>query len=146
MSENTKQTVIENGTEFEGSIKSQCTITLSGKVKGQLQAPALTVTPSGVLQGNVKVGRLKTEGEVAGEIDAESVVLSGRVSDQTVIRAKTLEVTLSQPQSGLQVTFGNCEFQVGDKKTRSDEKTKGAHDASTKEKEHQADGSLVGTR
>lgn len=115
MADSNKQTVIENGTEFDGSMKSDCPISLSGKLKGQVAAPSLTVTPSGSVHGKVKVAQLKAQGEVSGEIDAESVELSGRVSDQTVIRAKTLEVMLTQAQGGLQVTFGNCELNVGDK-------------------------------
>ena len=133
MSDNEKQTVIENGTEFDGSIRSDCAITLSGKVKGQVSAPTLTVTPSGSVKGQVKVARLKAQGEVAGEIEAEAVELSGRVSDQTVIRAKTLEVTLTQPQGGMQVTFGNCDLKVGDPKARMDEKAKAPADAARKD-------------
>jgi len=124
MSENTKQTIIENGTEVDGAIRSDCEITLSGRIKGQVTAPALTVTPSGSVQGQIKVSRLRAQGEIAGEIEAEAVVLSGRVNDQTVIRAKTLEVTLTQAQGGIQVTFGNCELQVGDAKARMQEKAK----------------------
>ncbi len=119
MPEQNKQTVIESGTEFDGAIKSDCPITLSGKVKGQVTAPSLTVTSSGTVHGQVKVSRLKAQGEVSGEIEAEAVELSGRVNNQTVIRAKTLEVMLTQPNGGLQVTFGNCELQVGDATARS---------------------------
>ena len=124
MADSSKQTVIENGTEFDGTMKSDCPISLSGKLKGQVAAPALTVTPSGSVHGKVKVSQLKAQGEVSGEIEAESVELSGRVSDQTVIRAKTLEVMLTQAQGGLQVTFGNCELQVGEKQARTEEKAK----------------------
>ena len=139
MAENTKQTIIENGTEIDGTINSQCDVSLSGKLKGQITAPSLTVTPSGSVHGKVKVSRLKAQGEVAGEIEAETVELSGRVSDQTVIRAKSLEVMLTQPQGGLQVTFGNCELQVGDKNARSEDRTKGSHEAAGKSKEHGSD-------
>lgn len=137
MADATKQTIIENGTEFDGTIKSQCEIVLRGKLRGDVSAPALTVSPSGVVQGKVKVTQLKAEGEIAGELEAESIQISGRVSDQTVIRAKTLEVALTQPQGGLQVTFGNCDLQVGDKNTRAQEKGKSS--ASGKEKEHGAE-------
>ncbi|MEW6729976.1 MAG: polymer-forming cytoskeletal protein [Acidobacteriota bacterium] len=119
MSENPtmKQTILEDGTEFDGSIKSKCPITVSGKLKGEVSAPSLTITVSGSVHGQVKVSQLKSQGEIAGEIDAESVELSGRVSDQTTIRATTLEVMLNQAGSGskLQVTFGNCELQVGER-------------------------------
>lgn len=124
MPENAKQTIIESGTELDGTLRSDCDVTLSGRVKGQLTAPALNVTQTGSIQGQVKVTRLKTEGEIAGEIDAETVTLSGKVNDQTVIRAKALEVSLAQPQGGMQVTFGNCDLHVGDAKARMQEKTR----------------------
>ena len=115
MADNGKQTVIEDGTEFEGSVRSRCPVSLSGKVDGQLEAPSLMVTSSGSVKGRVKVTDLKSEGEVSGQIDAQSVQLSGRVSDQTIINAKTLEVKLADKNGGVQVTFGNCELRVGDK-------------------------------
>ena len=112
MEDGTKKTIIEDGTEFDGSIRSKCPIAVSGKLKGELQAPALTVHNSGSVQGQVVVSELHSEGEISGEIEAEVVVLSGKVSDHTVINAKTLEVKLDQP-GGLQVKFGNCELNVG---------------------------------
>lgn len=110
-----KETVLGEGTEFEGSIRSQCPITVSGNVRGDVSAPALTVTRSGSVHGRVKVSDLKSEGEIAGEIDAESVDLSGHVNDQTIIRAASLQVKLGQNGTGgkLQVSFGNCDLRVG---------------------------------
>lgn len=134
MAENTKQTIIESGTEFDGSLKSQCAVVLSGNLKGQVSAPSLTVTPTGSVHGQVKVQQLKAQGAVSGEIEAEAVELSGRVSDQTVIRAKTLEVMLTQPSGGLQVTFGNCELNIGDRlAAKSDDKAKASADSTKKE-------------
>jgi len=124
MSDRSKQTVIENGTEFDGTIVSECPITLSGTIKGQLDAPSLDVTPEGSVHGKVTVGELKSEGEVSGEIEAGSVELSGRVSDQTVIRAKTLQVKLSKDKGGVEVSFGNCELEVGDMPVKSKGKSK----------------------
>lgn len=117
MSENLKaqQTVLGEGTEFEGSIRSQCPITVSGNLRGDVSAPALTVTPSGSVHGHIKVSDLKSEGQIAGDIDAENVDLSGQVSDQTTIRAASLQVKLSQNGASgkLQVSFGNCDLHVG---------------------------------
>jgi cytoskeletal protein CcmA (bactofilin family) len=115
MADSPKQTIVEDGTEFDGSVRSKCPITVSGKLKGEVSAPSLTITPSGSVHGQVKVTHLKSQGELAGEIDAENVELAGKVNDQTTIRATSLEVTLNQPGNKLQVTFGNCELQVGDK-------------------------------
>ena len=118
MSENSvlNQTVLEEGTEIDGSIRSKCPITVSGKLKGDVCAPSLTITQSGSVSGQVKVSEFKSEGDIAGEIDAESVELSGHVSDHTIIRASSLQVKLAQngSNSKLHVTFGNCDLKVGD--------------------------------
>jgi cytoskeletal protein CcmA (bactofilin family) len=118
MSENSvlSQTVLEEGTEIDGSIRSKCPITVSGKLKGDICAPSLTITQSGSVSGQVKVSEFKSEGDIAGEIDAESVELSGHVSDHTIIRASSLQVKLAQNgnNSKFHVTFGNCDLKVGE--------------------------------
>jgi cytoskeletal protein CcmA (bactofilin family) len=124
MAENPKQTILEDGTEFDGVVKSRCPITVSGKLKGEVAAPSLTITPSGAVQGQVKVSQLKSQGELSGDIEADSVELSGKVNDNTTIRAASLEVVLSQTAGKLQVTFGNCELQVGDKVVKAAEPAK----------------------
>jgi hypothetical protein len=61
---------------------------------------------------------------IAGEINAESVALSGHVSDQTVIRASSLQVTLGQNGTGgkLHVTFGRCEVEAGEPAALADKR------------------------
>jgi cytoskeletal protein CcmA (bactofilin family) len=112
----TKQTLLEEGTEFEGSMRSNCPITVSGKLKGDVSAPSLTITESGFVCGQVKVCDLKSQGQIAGEIEADRIELSGHVGDQTTIRASSLQVKLNQndTQGKLRVTFGNCDLQVGE--------------------------------
>ncbi len=120
MSETPKrqETVLGEGTEFEGAIRSQCPITVSGNLLGDVSAPALIVTRTGSVHGHIKVSEFKSEGEIAGEIDAETVDLSGQVGDQTTIRATSLQVRLSQNGAGgkFQVSFGNCDLHVGNPK------------------------------
>lgn len=132
MAEDTKRTVIEKGTEVDGTIKSERPIVLSGNMKGQVTAPSLDVTASGKLQGTVKVSQFSCKGEVAGEVVAESVELSGRVCDATVIRAKTLDVKLAQSEGGVEVSFGNCELQIGDLPARPSVKSSASATESTK--------------
>lgn len=114
-----KKTLIEDGTEFRGAFTSDCPVVVSGKVNGEVAAPSLTVTRSGMVHGKVRVKDITCEGEVAGEFDAETVRLSGRVNDGTVIRAKSLEVTLAAEKGQLQVTFGECMLEVGDEPKRN---------------------------
>lgn len=114
MNEESRKTVIEEGTSLDGNIKSQRPVTVSGQLKGTLYAPSLKVTSTGAVHGQMKVEELRSEGEISGEIMAETVELSGKVTDQTVVNARSLEVRLDHPDGGLRVTFGNCELRVGE--------------------------------
>ena len=117
MSENRSVTeqVVENGTEFQGILRSQFPVVVWGRLTGEVTAPTLTLKPEGSVHGKMTVTHLLSEGSLGGEIDAESVELSGSVSDDTVIRASAIEVKLNQSGDGkMRVSFGNCELQVGD--------------------------------
>jgi cytoskeletal protein CcmA (bactofilin family) len=109
-----KHTLVEEGTEFKGTMSSSCPIVVMGKVEGDIAGPVIHITPSGVVAGVVKVKDLHSAGELAGEVEAETVQISGRVRDRTVIRARSLEVSLSVTKGGMQVVFGECELAIGD--------------------------------
>jgi cytoskeletal protein CcmA (bactofilin family) len=117
-----KRTLVEEGTELKGSLTSTCPVLVRGTVEGNVSAPALTVSPSGTVNGKARVGELQAEGQISGEFDADVVQLSGKVQDRTVIRAKTLSVQLSS-DSKLQVVFGECELAVGDPPPEGEDKT-----------------------
>src|SRR5262247_1927138 len=109
-----KHTLVEDGTEFKGTMSSNCPIVVMGKVEGDIAGPVIHITPSGVVAGVVKVKDLRSDGELAGEVEADTVEISGRVRDRTVIRARSLEVSLNAQKGGMQVVFGECELAVGD--------------------------------
>jgi cytoskeletal protein CcmA (bactofilin family) len=109
-----KHTLVEEGTEFKGTMSSKCPIVVMGKVEGEITGPVIHVSATGVMAGNVKVQELRSDGEVAGEVEAETVRISGRVRDKTVIRARSFEVSLSKEKGGMEVVFGECELSVGD--------------------------------
>jgi cytoskeletal protein CcmA (bactofilin family) len=108
-----RRTLVEEGTQFKGSMSSDCPIDVKGRIEGDLAAPALSVSASGAVHGKVKVGEIKSEGELAGEFDADTVQLSGSVKDNTVIRAKSLAVKLQPTNGKMQVIFGECQLEVG---------------------------------
>jgi len=110
----TKKTLIEEGTEFKGTLTSSCAIVVMGKVEGEMTGPSVEVTESGILCGKAKVTELRSRGELAGEFDAEVVELSGRVRDKTLIRAKSLEVSLQRTEGRVEAVFGDCELAVGE--------------------------------
>ncbi len=114
MSTNSKQTVVEEGTEFKGTLLSNCPVVVRGRIEGDIDTPALTVSEKGAVHGKAKVGTIKSLGELSGEFDAEVVELAGRVKDNTIIRAKSLEVKLASDDAKMKITFGDCELAVGD--------------------------------
>lgn len=109
-----KQTLVEEGTELKGTLKSSCQVVVNGKIDGQIEAPALTVTTTGTVLGTVRAQKLRSEGTLAGDIDADDVYLSGTVKSNTMIRAKKLEVKLGTERGKLEVSFGECMVEVGE--------------------------------
>src|ERR1700722_12121715 len=109
-----RKTLVEEGTQFKGSLSSNCPVVVKGRIEGDVQAPSLTVSVSGAVHGKVKVDELRSQGEIAGEFDAELVQLSGVVKDNTIVRAKSLEVKLQPANGKMQVVFGDCTLDVGD--------------------------------
>jgi cytoskeletal protein CcmA (bactofilin family) len=113
-----KQTTVEEGTLFKGTLQSTCRVVVRGSIDGELQAPAVVVSETGSVTGNVKAQSLHSSGVLAGRIDVDDLVLSGSVRNDTVIRAKSLEVKLhhaNQADAGkIEVKFGECILEVGD--------------------------------
>ncbi len=105
---NSKRTVIEEGTSFKGTLTSSCPIDVRGRIEGDIETPSLSVSASGAVHGKAKVKSVRSEGELSGEFDAESVELAGTVRDNTIIRAKSLEVRLATQRGKMQVIFGEC--------------------------------------
>lgn len=120
-----KRTLVEEGTEFRGAMTSSCPVVVRGKIEGELRAPSLSVSTTGAVHGKAVLGEVSSEGELAGEFDADVVRLSGRVQDNTVIRAKVLEVKLASEDRKMQVTFGNTELAIGDLPTDARRKSDG---------------------
>jgi cytoskeletal protein CcmA (bactofilin family) len=133
-----KQTIVEDGTELRGTLTSTCPIVVRGRVDGEVDTPSLLVSENGAVHGRAKVGALRSQGEISGEFDAETVELAGRVRDNTVIRARSLEVKLASEEGKYQVMFGECELAVGEAPTdetsagkRSKTPAKGKRDGKT---------------
>ncbi len=114
MSTNAKQTIVEEGTEFKGTLTSTCPIVVRGRIEGEVVTPALSVSEKGAVHGRAKVGTIRSSGELSGEFEADTVELAGRVKDSTIIRAKSIEVKLASEDSRMQVMFGECELNVGE--------------------------------
>jgi cytoskeletal protein CcmA (bactofilin family) len=113
-----KHTLIEQGTEFKGTMKSSCPVVVNGRIEGDLSAPELEVTASGAVQGNIKAERLTSRGILSGNVDAGDLFLSGAIGSKTVIKAKNLEVKLTPEQGRMELTIGECTLDVGEEPTK----------------------------
>lgn len=111
--EGKKTTIIEEGTEFKGTLSASCPILARGRIEGDISGPALEVTDTGVVAGRVKVTELRSRGELAGNFEADEVMLSGRVRDDTVIVAKALEVAPARA-GAIAVELDDCDLQIGE--------------------------------
>jgi len=109
-----KQTVVEEGTEFKGTLKSSCAVVVNGTLDGEMDAPEITVSRTGSVAGSLRATRLRSQGTLSGKVEATDVFLSGVVRSNTSIKAKRLEVKLGSDQAQIEVTFGECALEVGD--------------------------------
>jgi cytoskeletal protein CcmA (bactofilin family) len=109
-----KQTVVEEGTEFKGTLKSSCAVVINGTVDGEMDAPEITVSRSGSVAGSLRATRLRSQGTLSGKVEATDVFLSGVVRSNTSIKAKRLEVKLGSDQAQIEVSFGECALEVGE--------------------------------
>ena len=106
-----KRTLVEEGTHFKGSMTSTCPVVVRGRIEGEIETPSLTISQTGSVHGKAKVGIVTSEGDIAGEFEADTVQLSGSVQDNTVIRSKTLAVKLSSTDGKMEVVFGNTKLE-----------------------------------
>jgi cytoskeletal protein CcmA (bactofilin family) len=117
MSDDTREdkvTTVEAETEFKGTLTSKHSVLVRGTIDGQLNAPQLTVTETGVVVGQINARELRSRGVLQGHLTGETMYISGTVRDNTVIRAHSLEVNPERLTDPLHVVFGNCVLEVGD--------------------------------
>jgi cytoskeletal protein CcmA (bactofilin family) len=110
-----KQTLLEAGTEFKGSLESSCPVIVNGTIDGKVDAPLVSIARTGAVFGVIKAKTLRSAGTLSGNVDAGDVFVSGAVRSHTVIKARRLEVNLGSSDRGqLEVTFGRCDIAESD--------------------------------
>lgn len=114
-----KRTVVEEGSHFKGVLVSRCPIDVRGHIEGELVTPSLSVGKSGAVHGSAKVGFMRSEGELSGEFDANRAELAGVIKDNTVIKARSVEVKLASSKGKMQVVFTECELAAADESIQS---------------------------
>ena len=109
-----RKNVIDEGTTFKGSLTSSSTVVVMGVMEGEITGPAVEVEPSGVIVGKARITELRSRGELAGEFEADQVELSGKVRDNTIIRARSLLVAPRAGDNDSDAVFGECQIEVGE--------------------------------
>jgi cytoskeletal protein CcmA (bactofilin family) len=111
----TKHTLVEAGTELEGTLDSSCPVVIKGSFAGKIDAPSLSIETGGLIVGTVTAKRLRSLGTLSGTIDAGEVFVSGAVRSRTVIKAKRLELKIDASDDGpLELRFGTCDLELSD--------------------------------
>jgi cytoskeletal protein CcmA (bactofilin family) len=102
-----KQTLVEDGTRFKGSLSSTCPIVVQGSIEGDVDGPALTISATGVVSGKAAAGMLKSEGKISGSFDVDTADIAGSVAKDTVLRASSLDLKLNATAGKIQLEFGS---------------------------------------
>jgi cytoskeletal protein CcmA (bactofilin family) len=99
-------TIVQEGTDFRGNFTSTCPIVVNGRIQGDVKAPTVTVTSSGVLQGNVEAKTIACRGSVAGVLEADTIELSGDIAQNTIVRAQRLRLNIESTSGRIELAFG----------------------------------------
>jgi cytoskeletal protein CcmA (bactofilin family) len=73
-----KPSIISEGFEFIGEIRSKGSITVDGKLKGTISVQSLTIGSTGSVDGNVTADNINVKGELSGQMECRDLVIGGR--------------------------------------------------------------------
>jgi cytoskeletal protein CcmA (bactofilin family) len=73
-----KPSIISEGFEFIGEIRSKGSITVDGKLKGTVSVQSLTIGSTGSVDGNVTADNINVKGQLSGQMECKDLVIGGR--------------------------------------------------------------------
>lgn len=97
--------LISEGFEFEGNMKSAGALTVDGAIKGHLVVQTLMIGATGLVDGGVTADSINVEGCLSGEIECKDLVIgaravvSGKLSYSTITIQKggTIKGSIKRP-------------------------------------------------
>jgi cytoskeletal protein CcmA (bactofilin family) len=122
-----RRTVVGKGAHFVGAIKAETTVTVSGKVEGNVECGKLIITHDGHILGSVDAKRVVIDGKLDGPVRCEDIIIKSRAQIIGDISCQTLAI-----DKGARIE-GTLAFAVSDPSavrllpkddTRDDETTK----------------------
>ena len=91
--------IISEGSEFKGNIKTSGEIQIDGVLNGNVRAKQIVVGVNGNVRGNVTANFLRICGKIEGEIRAETLEIVSSASVKGNVFKKTISI-----ESGSKVT------------------------------------------
>ena len=110
-------TVIGQGTVVEGHVRFSGALHLDGKIKGEVTAEpetnaALIISEQGVIEGDVKVEQLITDGSIVGDVHArDRVELGAHARITGTLYYQLLEMAMGAEINGKLVHCDSAELQ-----------------------------------
>jgi cytoskeletal protein CcmA (bactofilin family) len=75
-----KPSIISEGFEFTGDMKSGGSITVEGTFKGNLSVQTLLIGAGGYVDGTVTADSINVKGKLSGTVNCRDVVIGGRAT------------------------------------------------------------------
>ena len=75
---NLKPSMISEGFEFNGDIKSNGSLTVDGSITGQVTVDNLIVGVTGSVSGTITAKSINVKGKLAGDVSCSDIIVGGR--------------------------------------------------------------------
>ena len=89
---NLKPSIISEGFEFIGEIRSNGYLTIDGTVRGTLSLHSIQIGVSGVLDGNVNCDTMNVKGNFSGALDCRDLTIGSRAVVDGKVSFKSITI------------------------------------------------------
>ena len=89
---NLKPSIISEGFEFIGEIRSSGYLTIDGTVRGTLSLHSIQIGVSGVLDGNVTCDTMNVKGNFSGALDCRDLTIGSRAVVDGKVSFKSITI------------------------------------------------------
>jgi cytoskeletal protein CcmA (bactofilin family) len=87
-----KPSIISEGFEFTGDMKSGGSITVDGTFKGNLAVQTLLIGANGYVDGTVSADSINVKGRLAGTVSCRDIVIGGRATVDGAITYSSITI------------------------------------------------------
>jgi cytoskeletal protein CcmA (bactofilin family) len=95
-----KPSILSNGFEFEGVIKSDGVLNISSSLKGKVFAKSIFLDVDGIVEGEIQAEVLTIKGKIYGEIHCQDLTIGSRAVIDGTCFYKTINIQRGGRVSG----------------------------------------------